>query len=487
LDRRVFVGAVLTLLSLSIFCSLNIMPAKAVDTIYVRSDGSIDPPTAPIQRNGDLYTLTDNINTDADPGIKIERDNIVFDGSGFTIEGTGSVLSHGIYLNWRSNVTIQNTHFRNWYFCIYLIYSSFNTVCGNDIADSIHGVYDSSSSNNLINGNNMGNTTCGVWLGSCSDSCITQNNMTASDQLGIRIEKSSNISITENTIVDMPTTHAAYAISLLSTLDCKVIRNSLRRDGTGLHFQWANETIIVENELTGHIRGLSLTECSNNYFVHNSFIDNKEYDIKNSTILWNANYPSGGNYWSNYPGADLFVGPYQNVSGSDGIGDTPYIIDADNQDNYPLMNAWIPTGTSVRIGSQEYPVTIVSNTTLDQILTARNILRFISSGPSGETGYCNVIFPTVNTTDIKVFIDGEKLTPPPFPVINSNGTHYFIYFEYTLSTHQIYIQFASEVPVGGNWIPTGNLQLLTFLASLSATVAVGASFVGIRRIRKRQD
>ncbi|MDD3792425.1 MAG: hypothetical protein PHY74_04775, partial [Candidatus Bathyarchaeota archaeon] len=35
-----------------------------------------------------------------------------------------------------------------------------------------------------------------------------------------------------------------------------------------------------------------------------------------------------GNYWSDYTGTD---------DNTDGIGDTPYIIDALNQDRYPLM------------------------------------------------------------------------------------------------------------------------------------------------------
>jgi len=31
---------------------------------------------------------------------------------------------------------------------------------------------------------------------------------------------------------------------------------------------------------------------------------------------------------------------YQNETGSDGIGDTPYAIDVNNLDNYPLMSPW---------------------------------------------------------------------------------------------------------------------------------------------------
>ncbi|MCK4267116.1 MAG: hypothetical protein KAX31_07520, partial [Thermoplasmata archaeon] len=56
--------------------------------------------------------------------------------------------------------------------------------------------------------------------------------------------------------------------------------------------------------------------------------------------FWNDSYPSGGNYWSDYAGVDLNSTPSQNVPPPDGIGDTPYIIDGDSQDNYPLMSAY---------------------------------------------------------------------------------------------------------------------------------------------------
>jgi hypothetical protein len=56
--------------------------------------------------------------------------------------------------------------------------------------------------------------------------------------------------------------------------------------------------------------------------------------------VWDDGYPSGGNYWSDYAGIDVFSGPYQNITSYDGIGDTPYIIDANNTDRYPLMNPW---------------------------------------------------------------------------------------------------------------------------------------------------
>jgi len=39
--------------------------------------------------------------------------------------------------------------------------------------------------------------------------------------------------------------------------------------------------------------------------------------------IWDNGYPSGGYYWSDYNGTDSYSGPYQDLTGSDGIGDTP--------------------------------------------------------------------------------------------------------------------------------------------------------------------
>ena len=51
-------------------------------------------------------------------------------------------------------------------------------------------------------------------------------------------------------------------------------------------------------------------------------------------------YPSGGNYWSDCNRTDSFRGSYQNETGSDGIVDTPYIIDENNTDRYSLMRPY---------------------------------------------------------------------------------------------------------------------------------------------------
>jgi len=59
-----------------------------------------------------------------------------------------------------------------------------------------------------------------------------------------------------------------------------------------------------------------------------------------SANTWDDGYSSGGNYWSDYTGVDKLSGSYQNVTGNDGIGDTPFLIDQNNVDHFPLMSSW---------------------------------------------------------------------------------------------------------------------------------------------------
>lgn len=81
---------------------------------------------------------------------------------------------------------------------------------------------------------------------------------------------------------------------------------------------------------------------SNNSVCHSNFIDNNRqvYDwagddpsVSPSVNVWNDGHPSGGNYWSDCTGRD---------AEGDRIGDTPYVIDGNNQDDYPLMSSWTP-------------------------------------------------------------------------------------------------------------------------------------------------
>lgn len=118
-------------------------------TIYIRADGSVDPSGAPILRQGDIYALTGNITSDGD-GIVIERDSMVIDGAGYTLQGTGAEDSKGIDLSGRTNVTAQNTQIRNFYLGIVLVSSSNNSISGNDIAHNFVGIWSKENTSLLL-------------------------------------------------------------------------------------------------------------------------------------------------------------------------------------------------------------------------------------------------------------------------------------------------------------------------------------------------
>jgi parallel beta-helix repeat protein len=258
--------------------------------IYIRDDGSIDPSTSPIQRNVDVYTLTDNIFSSSD-GIVILRDNILLDGAGYMILGSGKE-GVGIRLSERNNITVKNI----------------------EIREHCYGIYIEKSSEITISYSNLVSNTHGIYLSESSDNSIIENNVTDNYD----------------------------GISLLSS---------------------SNNNEIVGNRIMSNLgffgSGLYVYISSNNHIYHNTFADNamQVYDavwdcsdpglISPSLNIWDNGYPGGGNYWNDYDGLDLYRGPYQNETESDGVGDTPYIVDAQNKDHYPLMNPWVHPDVAV--------------------------------------------------------------------------------------------------------------------------------------------
>jgi len=94
--------------------------------------------------------------------------------------------------------------------------------------------------------------------------------------------------------------------------------------------------------------GLLLDYCSGFVVCHNGFVDNhiQAEDGAHGSDIWDGGYPFGGNFWSDYHVTDRYCGPGQNLTGSDGIGDTPYQVGHDTSvfpggggiDRYPLVS-----------------------------------------------------------------------------------------------------------------------------------------------------
>jgi len=195
------------------------------------------------------------------------------------------------------------------------------------------GIYLSDSSYSTIVGNIMTNNFYGIFLDGCNGTTISGNAIT-DNQHGIRLRSSSGNIISGNTVSN---------------------------SNWGIHLYIASkENIISGNTISDNNDGVYLaSSCDSNTIYQNNFINNTSQAYDAGINLWDDGYPSGGNYWSDYNGTDLYSGPYQNVTGSDGIGDTPYYITGtvNAQDEYPLM--YIYTGHDVAVKSVKPSKTVV--------------------------------------------------------------------------------------------------------------------------------
>ena len=297
-------------------------------TIHIRADGSVDPPSAPILRNENLYTLTDNIYSSAPTAVVVEKDGITLDGAGYTIQGSSGI---GLDLSGRSGVTIKNAVVKSFDYGIKLSYSSGNFIQGNTIINCLNG----------------------IWLGESSNNALSRNFITGSQNISIVLIDNSAL----NTLTNNNITNNNYAVWFSLSPNNSLSGNSITaNDGPGVSFDYGSYgNTLIGNEITNnHDYGVKLVSCSSNSFYHNNFVDNSpaQVSILESMNAWDDGYPSGGNFWSDYKGTDIYNGPDQNEIGHDGIGDTSRIFDSDNRDNYPLMEPWpAPEAATIIIGT----------------------------------------------------------------------------------------------------------------------------------------
>jgi len=339
MESKVASGMTLTLITMSILTlAFNIPPLEASEntgkegqTIYIRADGSIYPLTAPVPSVDNVtYTLTDKLYE----MIVVERDNIVVDGAGYTLQGKGS--GTGIDLTGRFNVTIKGTEI--------------------EAFDS--GILLENSYSNSIHGNNITNNKCGINLIGSLRNSICENNIT-NNMYGIILAGSSSNSIHGNNI-----TNNKCGLYLDKPCPCPALK----------YLGPSNYNTIIGNNITNNERGIRVNESSNNIIHHNNFVDNTEQvPSTDSTNAWDDGYPSGGNYWSDYTGADLFSGPHQNATGSDGIGDASYVINEGNGDPYPFMNPFVDTTKPTADAGQDQTTNVGETITFDASGSTDNV------------------------------------------------------------------------------------------------------------------
>ena len=561
--KRIFSGIIVTILFIGmVSLKLNIKPVEASGTIYIRSDGSVDPPTVPISTVDNVtYTFTDDIYD----SIVVERDNIVVDGTGYTLHGTGFGSGCGITFSGRSNVTIENMEIKEFIIGIEIWYSSNiilngNNIIGFNVSGSVsEGIRLWHSSNCILTRNNVtANEHIGIRLWDSSNNILTDNNVTANTRHGVMLQYCSNNTLSGNvmsdnrynfgvwssvlsdfmhsidvsnivdgkpvyylvdqddlvinpatylqvgylalvncanaTVEDLTLTDNLQGLLLSYVINSRIINNNITNNDVGIWLTHSSSNIISGNNITASLAGqagfgillyysssniISGNNIANNHigiefeypwnnrFYHNNFMYNIWHQVRLAPAgyanVLDDGYPSGGNYWSDYTGDDTYSGPDQNLTASDGIGDTPYIIDINNQDRYPLISPWSPNIGEASKGGKKYQVQVISNATIVNFRVTPGALKFTVSGAANTSGYVRVIMPVgLNSTSIKVFLNHTRLVPPPYPSISTNETHYFIYFAFTFnSTYTISVQFPilGDITSEETGIPDGKVDI----------------------------
>lgn len=118
-----------------------------------------------------------------------------------------------------------------------------------------------------------------------------------------------------------------------------IVYNVITDNHQGLGLAGSGNLLAFNTVEDSEIVGIYIVMSSDNKIYHNNFINNAEQVVwLGDENTWDDGYPSGGNYWDDYYGADSYSGPYQNETGGDYIWDTPYVIGGNATDRYPLVN-----------------------------------------------------------------------------------------------------------------------------------------------------
>jgi len=337
------------------------------DPIYIVGNDNFIPANGVVGGSGtenDPYIIENwDISAGSAIGIEIWNTTAYFIIRNCYVHDSGKYYD-GIYFWNVANGEIDNvTCVSNDGQAIYFNSSSNNNITNCTVKNnSGSGIWlDNYSNNNVISNCTAENNDPGIWLTDNSDNNVIEN--CATNNCGIQFDYSSYNDIKNCTVEN--SRHGIYLTYSNNNIisNCTVKNND---DSITLRFSSGNniKNCTIENNSDGIFLSedsyLNIIEnciCENNraygirlYYgssynriYHNNIINNTNQADDDSSSYWDNGYPSGGNYWSDYTGADNYRGGNQDIPGSDGIGDTPYLIPGGiNLDRYPLMNPFVP-------------------------------------------------------------------------------------------------------------------------------------------------
>jgi parallel beta-helix repeat protein len=322
------------------------------------------------------------------------------------------------------------------------------TAQGMNLTNNGQGLLLAFTNDSKISGNNISNSWYGIVMVASSGDALYGNNVTANSSYGIMLRYASNNTLSGNDVAG-----SAYGIGLSSSLNNTLSGNKITKSAYGIGLDSSpDNTLSSNNIMENDGYGIWFHSSSENRVFHNSLVNNSiQIRIEGSNNTWDDGYPSGGNYWSDYNGTDLYYGPGQNETGSDGIGDRPYEIDASNADRFPLMGNFC--NFTVSTSSAGYQsLYIISNSTVSSPLLfywldipynglqpGQYYIDFFVEGESGSVGFCRLMVPRTvfNSSSYTVLVDFHRVNATLLPI--SNSAQVYLYFTFTHSTREILV------------------------------------------------
>jgi len=325
-----------------------------------------------------------------------------------------------------NNITIENVNISSVFRGIRIINSENCTIENNELSDNYYGiVIEGESSNSFISNNHISNSECGISLNVqtnevSTNAVVTNNLIEDSITYDISIVRYTNSIISNNQITSLKDDVSYRGIGLqLNYIKYNEITNntiSKRQYGILLDltskYNDVNKNNIFENEF-----GMLIKQDSfSNIIYNNNFIQNinnvQIIDVVNS---WNDSRIIGGNFWDDYGGVDTNL---------DLIGDSSYVIDEYNIDNYPLMipfEDYLRNMIEIEIDKVYYPDRVDLGS-LQKIsyhvkwidnnsdVTSGNIIINSISYPINDTGFARLDVLSNEVDQIQYSITGVNIS-----------------------------------------------------------------------------
>jgi len=403
------------------------------------------------------------------PGFNITEDNTELDLNGHRVMFNQTVLSPGptgITIIDKSEVTIRNGTIIGFQFGIWVERSSeVNLTLNNVFASTKKGIAIRNSKEVDLAFNNVsGSGEDGINIdGNSSEIAVLNNHVSGSGDVGIGIYENSNVAILNNTI----TSNDREGIHMMDSNHNVIGGNEISKNNFhGIYLYNSNNNTIYNNTVMNNQPGAIYMEMANqNIFYHNNLPGPQDTQCVKSKGIWDIGYGAigdvgfGGNYWSKYEGVDIFSGKNQDVPGSDGIGDTAYRIDEDDQDRYPILKPWGSMLTDFNLtcivsGEEKTrQVAVFSNSSIASFKF--NKTERLMSFTAYNGTFCKVIIPKEALDGSFLVMTNDALTAC---VLHWDGTHHFVDFSLTAKNSNVKIK--GEIAIRGDINGDGKVSIV---------------------------